>query len=75
MFTNKSAYTRNVDAGYRIAALVVMILCRAIFRGMWGGGTGGRRHGRALGLLQDRPRAPRKPRTGGMAEWSKAAVC
>ena len=34
MFTNKSAYTRNVDAGYRIAALVVMILCRAIFRGM-----------------------------------------
>lgn len=31
MFTRKSAYARNVDAGFWIAALVVMILAQAIF--------------------------------------------
>ena len=31
MFGRKSTYTRNVAAGYWIAALVVMIVCQGIF--------------------------------------------
>lgn len=30
LFTKKSAYARNVDAGYWIVALVVMIACQAL---------------------------------------------
>ncbi|MGP1397923.1 MAG: DUF1761 domain-containing protein [Inquilinaceae bacterium] len=32
LFTKKSAYARNVDAGYWIACLAVMIVCQGIFR-------------------------------------------
>lgn len=32
MFTKKSAYARNVEAGYWIVSLVVMIICQGIFR-------------------------------------------
>ena len=31
MFANKGSYSRNVDAGYLIAVLVVMIIAQAIF--------------------------------------------
>jgi hypothetical protein len=31
MFGRKSTYARNVDAGYWIAALIVMIVCQGIF--------------------------------------------
>lgn len=31
MFGNKSTYARNVDAGYWIVSLVVMIICQGIF--------------------------------------------
>ena len=34
LFTKKSAYARNVDAGYWLASLVIMIVCQGIFRGM-----------------------------------------
>lgn len=34
MFTNKSGYARNVDAGYWLVSLVIMIVCQGIFRGM-----------------------------------------
>lgn len=34
MFSRKSAYARNVEAGYWIASLIVMIICQGIFRGM-----------------------------------------
>jgi len=34
MFGRKSTYARNVDAGYWIVALVVMIVCQGVFRGM-----------------------------------------
>ena len=34
MFGKQTAYTRNVNAGYWIAALVVMIVCQGVFRGM-----------------------------------------
>ncbi|NNG05671.1 MAG: DUF1761 domain-containing protein [Inquilinus sp.] len=34
LFTRKSAYARNVDAGYWIVSLVIMIVCQGIFRGM-----------------------------------------
>lgn len=34
MFTKKSAYARNVEAGYWIVSLVVMILSQGIFRRM-----------------------------------------
>lgn len=37
MFGKQTAYTRNVNAGYWIAALVVMIICQGIFRGMASG--------------------------------------
>lgn len=30
LFTKKSAYARNVDAGYWIVALVIMIACQAL---------------------------------------------
>ena len=33
MFAKQTAYVRNVNAGYWIVALVVMIVCQAIFRG------------------------------------------
>ena len=36
MFSRQSAYVRNVNAGYWIVALVVMIICQGIFRGMAG---------------------------------------
>lgn len=31
MFTRKSSYARNVEAGYWIACLVVMVICQAVF--------------------------------------------
>lgn len=31
LFTKKSAYARNVEAGYWIVALVVMIVCQGVF--------------------------------------------
>lgn len=31
MFAQKSSYARNVDAGYWIVALVVMVICQGIF--------------------------------------------
>ena len=31
MFAQKSAYARNVDAGYWIVSLVVMVICQGIF--------------------------------------------
>ena len=34
MFVNKSSYARNVEAGYWIVSLVIMIVCQGIFRGM-----------------------------------------
>ena len=34
LFTRKSAYARNTEAGYWIVSLVIMIVCQAIFRGM-----------------------------------------
>ena len=34
IFTNKSAYARNVDAGYWLVSLVIMIVCQGIFREM-----------------------------------------
>ena len=36
MFSKQTTYVRNVNAGYWIAALVVMIVCQGIFRGMSG---------------------------------------
>lgn len=33
LFTKKSSYARNVDAGYWIVALVVMIVCQGILGG------------------------------------------
>ena len=33
-FARQSTYARNVNAGYWIASLVVMIICQGIFRGM-----------------------------------------
>lgn len=36
MFSKQSDYVRNVNAGYWIVALVVMIICQGIFRGMGG---------------------------------------
>ena len=36
MFSRQSSYVRNVNAGYWIVALVVMIICQGIFRGMAG---------------------------------------
>lgn len=33
LFTKKSTYARNVDAGYWIVALVVMIVCQGILGG------------------------------------------
>ena len=32
MFSKKSTYARNVEAGYWISALVIMIICQGIFR-------------------------------------------
>ena len=37
MFSRQSAYVRNVNAGYWIVALVVMIICQGIFGGAAGG--------------------------------------
>ena len=34
LFTKKSTYARNVDAGYWLVCLVVMIISQGIFRGM-----------------------------------------
>ncbi len=34
MFAKKSSYARNVDAGYWIVSLVLMIICQGAFRGM-----------------------------------------
>ncbi|MCP4328387.1 MAG: DUF1761 domain-containing protein [Alphaproteobacteria bacterium] len=34
LFTKKSRTARNVEAGYWIACLAVMIICQGIFRGM-----------------------------------------
>jgi len=34
MFAKKSLYARNVDAGYWIVSLVIMIVCQGIFRSM-----------------------------------------
>ena len=34
MFGKKSAYARNVEAGYWIVSLVVMIICQGIFRSL-----------------------------------------
>ena len=34
LFTKKTAYARNVDAGYWIVSLVIMILSQRIIRGM-----------------------------------------
>lgn len=34
MFRKNSTYARNVDAGYWLVALVIMIVCQGIFRGM-----------------------------------------
>ena len=34
MFAKKSGYARNVDAGYWILSLVIMIVCQGIFRSM-----------------------------------------
>jgi hypothetical protein len=31
MFTQKSAYARNVDAGYWIVSLIVMVICQGVF--------------------------------------------
>ena len=36
MFGKQTGHTRNVNAGYWIAALVVMIVCQGIFRDMGG---------------------------------------
>ena len=34
LFTKKSRYARNVDAGYWVVSLVIMIVCQGIFRSM-----------------------------------------
>lgn len=34
MFGKQNAYVRNVNAGYWIVSLVIMIICQGIFRGM-----------------------------------------
>lgn len=34
MFGKQSAYARNVNAGYWIVSLVVMIICQGVIRGM-----------------------------------------
>jgi Protein of unknown function (DUF1761) len=34
MFAKKSAYARNVDAGYLIVSLAIMVICQGIFRGL-----------------------------------------
>lgn len=34
LFTKKSTYARNVEAGYWIVSLVVMIVCQGIFRSL-----------------------------------------
>jgi hypothetical protein len=34
LFTKKTAYARNVDAGYWIVSLVIMILSQGLIRGM-----------------------------------------
>lgn len=31
MFSQKSAYTRNVEAGYLIVCLIIMVICQGIF--------------------------------------------
>ena len=31
MFTQKSAYARNADAGYWIVSLIVMVICQGVF--------------------------------------------
>jgi high-affinity Fe2+/Pb2+ permease len=31
MFSQKSAYTRNVEAGYLIVSLIIMVICQGIF--------------------------------------------
>jgi high-affinity Fe2+/Pb2+ permease len=36
MFSQKTAYARVVDFGYWIAALVIMVVCQALFLGMAG---------------------------------------
>jgi hypothetical protein len=36
MFGKQTAYVRNVNAGYWILALAIMIVCQGIFRGMAG---------------------------------------
>ncbi|MEM7024185.1 MAG: hypothetical protein AAF637_16585 [Pseudomonadota bacterium] len=32
MFSKKSGYARNVEAGYWLVSLVIMIICQGIFR-------------------------------------------
>ncbi len=34
MFSRKSTYARNVDAGYWVVSLVIMIICQGLFRSM-----------------------------------------
>ncbi len=34
MFSGKNAYARNVDFGYWVVSLVIMIVCQGVFRGM-----------------------------------------
>ena len=36
MFAKQNTYVRNVNGGYWIAALVVMIICQGVFRGLSG---------------------------------------
>ncbi len=34
MFTKKSSYARNVEAGYWLVSLVIMIACQGVFRSL-----------------------------------------
>jgi hypothetical protein len=34
MFAGQSGYVRNVNAGYWLVSLIIMIICQGIFRGM-----------------------------------------
>lgn len=34
MFSKKSTFARNVDAGYWVVSLVIMIICQGLFRSM-----------------------------------------
>ena len=34
LFTRKSTYARNAEAGYWLVSLVVMIVCQGVFRAM-----------------------------------------